>query len=144
MTFDTRRDSRSSSGALVASWAVPLLAFGLAVVGACDAGHGEAHAAPRVASSRPASIDGPAAHALVASGATLLDVRTAGEWAGGHLEGARHVPVAELAARIAELPRDRPVVVYCASGFRSARAATMLAEAGFTVHDLGAIDRWGG
>jgi rhodanese-related sulfurtransferase len=129
---------------VIARGAPLLAALGLAALGACDAGHGEAHAAPQAASTRPASIDGPAARALVASGATLLDVRSAGEWAGGHLEGARHVPVGELAGRITELPRDRPVVVYCASGFRSARAATMLAEAGFTVHDLGAMDRWGG
>ncbi len=124
---------------------MPLLALGLAVVGGCDAAHGEAHAAPQAsAAARPQSVDGPAARALVANGATLLDVRSAGEWAGGHLEGARHVPVGELAGRLTELPRDRPVVVYCASGFRSARAAALLAEAGFTVHDLGAIDRWGG
>ena len=123
---------------------VALALLGFAALGGCDSGRGEAHAAPQAASTRPQSIDGPAARALVAQGATLLDVRTGGEWAMQHLEGARHIPVAELSSRLTELPRDRPVVVYCASGFRSARAAGMLAEAGFTVHDLGAIDRWGG
>ena len=89
------------------------------------------------------AIDGAAAHRLVAAGATLLDVRTPEEFAGGHVEGARNVPVDELAASLASLPRGRPVVVYCASGMRSARAAAELARAGFDARDLGGIDAWG-
>lgn len=73
--------------------------------------------------------------------ALLLDVRTPGEFSGGHLEGAVNVPVQELEQRLAEVgPTDRPVVVYCRSGVRSARAAGLLEAAGFTrVHDLGGI-----
>ena len=82
------------------------------------------------------------AHALVDHGATLLDVRSQAEWDGGHLPGAVLIPVQELAGRIAEVPRDRPVVVYCQSGGRSAQAAATLAAAGYEVHDLGGLGNW--
>ena len=84
------------------------------------------------------------ARTLVLGGARLVDVRTAGEHASGHLDGSLNVPVQELAKRMAELgEKTRPVVVYCASGMRSASAASMLRRAGFAdVHDLGAMSRW--
>jgi len=89
-------------------------------------------------------ISGRDARRLVESGATLLDVRTAAEFEAVHLEGARNIPVQELDRRMGELgSRDRPVLVYCRSGHRSARAAAMLREAGFVqVRDLGARSRW--
>jgi phage shock protein E len=89
-----------------------------------------------------AGIDGPTAHALVAQGATLLDVRTDEEWAAGHLDAAMHVPIASLETRLDEIPRDHPVVVYCASGVRSARATEMLRSAGYDARDLGGMRRW--
>lgn len=89
-----------------------------------------------------ASITGPEARALVAGGATLVDVRSAEEWGDGHLGGAVHIPVGELAARMGELPKDRPVVVYCQSGGRSRKAAAQLAAAGYQVRDLGGMDAW--
>ena len=82
------------------------------------------------------------AHQLVEHGATLLDVRSDAEFAQGHLDGARHIPVNQLAARIAELPTDEPVVVYCASGGRSAAAAEILAGHGLEAHDLGGMSNW--
>jgi rhodanese-related sulfurtransferase len=83
------------------------------------------------------------ARKLVASGAMLLDVRTPEEFAAGHIEGATNIPVQELGARLAEVPKHQPVVVYCASGGRSARAAAMLRQAGVgQVHDLGAMHHW--
>ena len=91
-----------------------------------------------------ASIDGPEAQALVAAGATLVDVRTLSEWQDGHLDGAMSIPVQEFDRRLQEIARDRPVVVYCASGTRSARAAAMLRAAGYGVRDLGGMARWGG
>lgn len=75
-------------------------------------------------------------------GATLLDVRTPAEYASGHVEGAVNVPVDEVAARLSEIPRDVPVVVYCRSGARSARASSTLREAGYDVHDLGPRSAW--
>ena len=86
------------------------------------------------------------ARELVSNGATLVDVRSPGEFAGGHLPGARNIPVGDLSARAADrIPKDRPVVVYCASGVRSARAASILKAAGYAgVHDLGGLHRWKG
>lgn len=82
------------------------------------------------------------AHQLVAQGAVLVDVRTPEEFSGGHLDGARNVPVGELSARMGELPRDKTLVVYCHSGARSARAASMLREAGYRVRNLGPMSAW--
>ena len=84
------------------------------------------------------------ARALVAAGARLVDVRSPGEFASGHLPGAVNIPVGELASRTGEVgAKDRPVVLYCRSGARSASAAGLLKRAGYTnVHDLGPISRW--
>jgi len=82
--------------------------------------------------------------ALVAKGARLLDVRTPEEFAAGHVEGARNVPVSELEKRLSEAgPKDQPVVVYCQAGGRSAQAAKILRANGFThVVDLGPMSAW--
>ncbi len=65
----------------------------------------------------------------------ILDVRSPEEFSGsdlGRIEGAQSIPLAELPARVAEVPRDKPVVSVCRSGRRSARATLMLRENGFT------------
>jgi hydroxyacylglutathione hydrolase len=64
--------------------------------------------------------------------AMLLDVREPQEFAGGHVPGARNLPQADLATRLSEVPRDRPVYVICQGGFRSLRAAQFLSQMGFT------------
>lgn len=88
-------------------------------------------------------VDSARARELVSQGATLVDVRSPGEFEGGHIEGAVNVPVGELASKLGQIPKDRAVVVYCASGMRSARAATALREAGYQdVYDLGSMSRW--
>jgi rhodanese-related sulfurtransferase len=71
--------------------------------------------------------------AVVADGgrAFLLDVREPAEFAQGRLPGAVNVPQADLATRLAEVPRDRPVLVVCQAGARSRRAAQFLAERGY-------------
>lgn len=91
---------------------------------------------------RATRIDGQAARALVAAGALLLDVRTPAEFARGHIEGARNTPLDQLDQHVAALPRDVPVVIYCASGRRSDAAARRMATAGFDARDLGGISRW--
>ena len=91
---------------------------------------------------RGGSVDGAEAQRLVSAGATLVDVRTPGEYADGHIDGALNIPVSEISGRMAELPRDQPLVVHCLSGARSARAADMLREAGYTTYDLGPMDAW--
>jgi rhodanese-related sulfurtransferase len=89
-------------------------------------------------------IEGPSARRLVAEGALLLDVRTTGEFAAGHVPGAVNIPVQDLPDRIAGLVEGtRPIVVYCRSGMRSAQAAGMLRRAGHpAVHDLGGMSNW--
>lgn len=62
-------------------------------------------------------------------GAVVLDVRRAGEWRDGHIEGAVHVPLHELEARLDELPAGE-LWVHCASGFRAGIAASLLDRAG--------------
>jgi len=71
----------------------------------------------------------------VRGGAPVLDVRTAGEFASGHVKGAVNIPVDELGVRVGELGAPGKLVVYCASGMRSARATRILAAAGFEVLD---------
>lgn len=64
----------------------------------------------------------------------ILDVRTPQEFGEGHIKKARLIPVAELGGRIAEIAgwKNKPVLVYCRSGGRSASAAQLLVGAGFT------------
>ncbi|WP_224242971.1 rhodanese-like domain-containing protein [Hyalangium gracile] len=87
---------------------------------------------------------GEARRWVAQEGALLLDVRSAQEFAAGHLPGAVNVPVSQLAAQVGTLgDKGRPVVVYCASGVRSTRATSMLREAGFSrVLNLGIMSAW--
>jgi NADPH-dependent 2,4-dienoyl-CoA reductase/sulfur reductase-like enzyme/peroxiredoxin family protein/TusA-related sulfurtransferase/rhodanese-related sulfurtransferase len=66
----------------------------------------------------------------------LLDVRTQVEWNLGHIEGARHIPLAELRSRLDELERDRPWLLYCAIGQRAYTAERILAQCGYQVVNL--------
>ena len=101
------------------------------------------------------AADEPAKHAPVkveqaekhiTAGAQILDVRTKEEWDEGRLKDAMLVTVTEdgfLGKAKAALDPKKPVLVYCRSGGRSAKAAQQLREAGFTVYDLaGGITAW--
>src|SRR5579863_9624646 len=81
-------------------------------------------------------IDPAAVHELIGDGAAIVDVRETEEFAAGHLPGARHVPRSYLESRIEGIVPDRGqrVILYCASGQRSALAAHTLE------HDLGYSD----
>jgi sulfur-carrier protein adenylyltransferase/sulfurtransferase len=98
---------------------------------------------PRLGEVTPAE-----AAELVAQGAALIDTREQHEWRSGHLAGATLVPPAEVMPRIRDvLPdRDRPVVVYCASGVRSLFAARQMAALGYrdVVSMAGGIIAWRG
>jgi rhodanese-related sulfurtransferase len=74
----------------------------------------------------------------------LLDVREDDELATASVDFASHIPMATVPARTDELPRDRPIVVMCHAGSRSARVARYLRENGFTnVTNLaGGIEDW--
>jgi phage shock protein E len=65
----------------------------------------------------------------------VLDVRTHEEYASGHVPGAVNIPHDQLAARLAEVPKDREIVLYCRSGRRAMLAADVLAGNGY--RDLG-------
>jgi rhodanese-related sulfurtransferase len=71
------------------------------------------------------------ARKLIEEGAQLVDVRASHEWDAGHIGGAKHLPLAELAERTGEIDKDRPVVLYCRGGNRSTMAADALTNAGF-------------
>jgi rhodanese-related sulfurtransferase len=61
----------------------------------------------------------------------LLDVRDDDEWQAGHADGAHHVPMMELLARLDEVPADRDVVVVCKVGARSAQVTAYLVAQGW-------------
>jgi rhodanese-related sulfurtransferase len=85
------------------------------------------------------------AAARAAAGEVLLvDVREPNEWAAGHIAGAAHAPMSRLAEAAAKLPTDRPVVFYCATGMRSARAVTLCKRLGLAhdTHMGGGIAAW--
>ena len=67
---------------------------------------------------------------------TLLDVRSAREFAGGHIEGAVNIPLDELRDRLAELDAAKPVYVNCHSGLRSYIACRILTQRGFACFNL--------
>jgi adenylyltransferase/sulfurtransferase len=74
----------------------------------------------------------------------LVDVREPAEWEIVRIPGAVLIPKGELPAKLAELPQDRPVVLYCKSGGRSAEALAMLKAAGFgdARHVQGGVTAW--
>lgn len=74
----------------------------------------------------------------------LIDVRGESEWLDAHMPAARHIALGYLVDRLDEIPRDRPIVVYCRSGARSSIAAGLLQAKGFKdVRNLvGGIARW--
>ena len=79
----------------------------------------------------------------VPAGSPVLDVREPEEWEAGHIEGAVHIPLADLPARIDELPADEELVVVCRSGSRSSRAAAWLNRNGFDALNLdGGMQAW--
>ncbi len=67
----------------------------------------------------------------IRSGAKVIDVRSPAEFLQGAYPGAVNIPVQDLGRRLSEVPKDKAVVVYCASGARSAMAARVLKAAGF-------------
>jgi rhodanese-related sulfurtransferase len=78
----------------------------------------------------------------------LIDVRTAEEYAAGHLFGAMNIPLAEfqqdLDSWLPRLPREVPIILYCLAGGWSLQAATILVEAGLTnvLNLTGGITAW--
>lgn len=78
--------------------------------------------------------------------AQLIDVREPNEFEGGHILGARNIPMSQMKMRMQEVRSDMPVYLYCQSGMRSARAAQFLHRKGY--RDLtqlqGGFKKWSG
>jgi phage shock protein E len=68
----------------------------------------------------------------IKSGAKIVDVRTPEEFRDGAYPGSVNIPLADLNKRLGEIPKDKPVVLYCQSGARSAAAARTLKKSGYT------------
>jgi phage shock protein E len=134
---------------LVLALVVSLIVVAFALVG-CSR---EAPPAPATTSANQATAlpdrDPALARKLVGEGAVLLDVRTAEEYAGRHLDKSVNIPVDTLNAQMSEIEKltsgdkSKPIVVYCQAGGRAGRAKTMLTAAGYTqVTNMGGIDDW--
>ncbi len=73
----------------------------------------------------------------------ILDVRTDKEWQEGHVQGALHIELAKISARLNDLPKNRPIAVICRSGSRSHKAAVFLQKHGFHVVNVkGGMQAW--
>lgn len=114
-----------------------LRAIGI-LVGLAVTGCAHTPTTPAPAAVAKPDKDPAGARALIASGAVVIDVRTADEFAGGHLADAVNLPVQDLATRLAEVDRlvagdkQRPIVVYCAAGGRAASAKRTLEANGYS------------
>lgn len=95
---------------------------------------------------QPAALEECIAGARAGDQVQVIDVREPAEFTGGlgHIPGARLLPLAQLASRIAEIDKARPVVTVCRSGARSAQASVLLQKSGFSqVANLaGGMLRW--
>ena len=69
---------------------------------------------------------------LIQNGAQIIDVRTKGEYQGGHIRGSVNIPLKMLSVNLNKIKKDKPVITCCASGMRSASAKSMLKSNGFT------------
>jgi rhodanese-related sulfurtransferase len=75
---------------------------------------------------------------LLQNGGIIIDVRTKGEYQGGHIKGSINIPLNALSDNISKLKKDKAIITCCASGMRSASAKGILKSSGFTeVHNGG-------
>ena len=84
------------------------------------------------------------AEALRRGEVLVLDVRERGEFAGGHVPGAQHIPLGQLPVRLGDVPRGQRIAVICQGGIRSSSAASLLSREGFksVVNVPGGFDAW--
>lgn len=94
--------------------------------------------------TRASFVAATEAHRLLANGAVVIDVRTAGEFRSGHLPQARNIPLSELSEEIGRQVPDKncAVLVHCQAGGRSEMAKRRLQKMGYAnVHNLGSLAR---
>ncbi len=102
------------------AWTMACLAAGLVATGVSFA------APPQVTPQQVREMQAQKSAALY-----VLDVRTPEEFASGHVPGAVNIPYDQVASRLAEIPKDKEVVLYCRSGRRAGLAASELEKAGY-------------
>ena len=118
---------------------ITLMAAGVMALAACSAQpaapaqttNTQAAAQPAALKPLPAEINANEAKAMQDAGAFMLDVREQSEWDEMHMPGATLIPLGQLASRLSEVPKDKPVVVVCRSGNRSQQGRDILAANGF-------------
>jgi rhodanese-related sulfurtransferase len=76
-------------------------------------------------------VDARQSRKVLLEGAACLDVRERREFEAGHIESSIHIPLGVLEAHLDRLPKDRPILVYCGHGERSATGLSLLERAGF-------------
>ncbi len=108
---------------------------------------GRSHAAAAIPSVVPGGapeVDPDEARRLFENGAQLIDVREPWEWAISHIPGATLIPMGEVPSRLSEIDPNRPVVVHCAVGARSAKIVEVLRQAGYAqaLNLAGGIVEW--
>lgn len=74
---------------------------------------------------------------LVKKGAIIIDVRSKGEFQGGHIKGAINIPLDRIQSEASKLKRDKAIITCCASGMRSSSAKSILQSKGFEVYNGG-------
>ena len=111
--------------------------FDAGVIDAWSAAGGELGSIPQIDAAELAAR-------RASSHLAVLDVRGRAEWEAGHLPGVENIPVGHLVERLGEIPRDRPLVVHCQSGARSAIAASVLRAHGLTnvINLTGGFAEW--
>ena len=79
-------------------------------------------------------------------GQRMIDVREVHEFKQGHIPGAINIPLSQLRTRLSEIPKNRPVFLYCRSGMRSRQAGKILSRHGYRnmAHLNGGITAWNG
>jgi len=116
----------------------------LGVIGYDDVrGYASPDPAPGEETLRIEQLDPRAAAVRLAEGALVVDVRERSEWDAGHVPDAVHIPYENVRERAHELPLDRRIVTYCASGIRSSLAASILQSGGRDVANVrGGFTAW--
>jgi rhodanese-related sulfurtransferase len=134
---ETGRRLRLSAGATVVALVMVALAIGACqALPAPSAAPAAAPVAPAVAPATgrpalPAEVSVAEAAKKRDAGAFILDVRTPEEWNEYHVPGSTLIPIDQLSNRVAEVPKDKEVVVVCRSGNRSATGRDVLLKAGY-------------
>jgi hydroxyacylglutathione hydrolase len=123
----------AADGDAVAEATTQLFRIGYDVLGALHGGFGVWGASGRPVSSYPVASVADLIRQARDGGDRILDVRQRTEWDAGHLQGSRHCFVGDLPDRLPELAAAGETVVACASGYRSAMAASLLHAAGASV-----------